>query len=78
MFWTKQLRMPEAELQIQLHQTDGRLLRAIEEAIARMKRGTYGVCEVCEQPISKARIDAVPWTHVCRMCKEQRSKEKGP
>jgi DnaK suppressor protein len=62
----------EAELQIQLHQTDGRLLRAIEEAIARMKRGTYGMCEVCKRPISKARLDAVPWTHVCRKCKEQR------
>jgi DnaK suppressor protein len=62
----------EAELQIRLRQTDGRLLRTIEEAIARMKHGTYGVCEVCKQPISKARLDAVPWTHVCRKCKEQR------
>jgi DnaK suppressor protein len=36
----------EAELQIRLHETDGRLLRAIEEALARMRQGTYGVCEV--------------------------------
>ena len=63
----------EAELQIQLHQTDGRLFRAIEDAIARIKRGTYGVCELCKRPISKARLDAVPWTHVCRKCKEMRS-----
>jgi RNA polymerase-binding transcription factor DksA len=35
----------EAELQIRLHQTDGRLLRAIEEALARIRQGTYGVCE---------------------------------
>jgi DnaK suppressor protein len=62
----------EAELQIQLRQTDGRLFRAIEDAIARMKHGTYGVCELCKRPISKARLDAVPWTHVCRKCKEQR------
>src|SRR2546425_5319852 len=38
----------EAELQIQLHQTDGRLLRAIEEALARIRQGAYGVCEVCK------------------------------
>jgi DnaK suppressor protein len=50
----------EAELQIQLHQTDGRLLRAIEEALARIRQGAYGVCEVCKRPISKARLEAVP------------------
>ena len=62
----------EAELQIHLHQTDGRLSRAIEEALARIKQGAYGVCEVCKQPISKARLEAVPWTHLCRECKEQK------
>ena len=61
----------EAELQIRLHRTDGRLARAIEEALARMKQGTYGVCEVCKQPISKARLEAVPWTHLCRECEER-------
>jgi len=60
----------EAELQIHLHRTDGRLARAIEEAWARIKRGTYGVCEVCKQPISEARLEAVPWTHLGRECKE--------
>src|SRR5580692_3529656 len=33
----------EAELQIQLHQTYARLLRAIEEAIARIRDGTFGI-----------------------------------
>ena len=60
----------EAELQIRLHQTDGPLLRAIEEALGRVRRGAYGVCETCKQPISKARLEAVPWTRHCRECKE--------
>jgi DnaK suppressor protein len=60
----------EAELQIRLHRTDGRLARAIDQALARIKRGTYGVCEVCKRPISEARLEAVPWTHLCRECKE--------
>jgi DnaK suppressor protein len=60
----------EAELQIRLHQTDRRLLRAIEEALGRIRQGTYGVCGVCNQPISKARLEAVPWTRRCRECKE--------
>jgi DnaK suppressor protein len=61
----------EAELQIRLHQTEGRLLRAIEEALARVRDGTYGVCGVCKQPISKARLEVVPWTRHCRECKER-------
>jgi DnaK suppressor protein len=61
----------EAELQIHLHQSDRRLARAIEDALARIRHGTYGVCGVCKQPISKARLEAVPWTHLCRECKER-------
>ena len=61
----------EADLQIRLHETDRRLLWAIEEAFARMRQGTYGVCMICEQPISRARLEAVPWTRHCRDCKEQ-------
>ena len=61
----------EAELQIQLHRTDGRLLRAIEEALVRIKKRTYGVCEACGHPISRLRLNAVPWTRHCRECKER-------
>lgn len=63
----------EAELQISVHQSNAGLLRAIEDALVRVRRGTYGVSEICEQPISKARLEAVPWTHLCRDCKEQES-----
>lgn len=61
-----------AELQIRLHATDGRLFKAIEDALARIRGGLYGICETCKQPISNARLEAVPWTHLCRKCKEQR------
>jgi RNA polymerase-binding protein DksA len=60
-----------AELEIQLHRTDGRLLRAIEEALSRITHGVYGVCESCRMPIAKSRLEAVPWTRHCRQCKEQ-------
>jgi RNA polymerase-binding protein DksA len=61
----------EAELQIQRHQSHAHLMRAIEDALARINRGSFGVCEVCKQRISKARLEAVPWTRVCRDCKEE-------
>src|SRR5579863_2050712 len=57
----------EADLQIRVHQADSHLLRAIDEALGRMRRGTYGVCEVCKQPIPKVRLEAVPWARFnCR------------
>ena len=61
----------EAQLQIRLHQADGRLMRAIEEALVRAKQDSFGVCVTCGHLISKARLNAVPWTRHCRDCKEK-------
>jgi DnaK suppressor protein len=61
----------EADLEIQLHRIDGRLMRAIDEALGRINHLGYGVCESCKRPIAKARLEAVPWTRHCRNCKEQ-------
>jgi DnaK suppressor protein len=61
----------EADLHIRLHQSDAHLLRAIEEALARITRDRFGICEKCSSPISKARLEAVPWTRLCRDCKER-------
>jgi len=63
----------EAELQVRVHQSDAHLLRAIEEALARIRQGTFGVCQACKQLISRARLEAVPWTRLCRECKERQS-----
>ena len=61
----------EADLHIRLHQSDVHLLRAIEDALARITQDRFGVCETCSAPISKARLEAVPWTRLCRDCKER-------
>ncbi len=42
------------------------LARAIEEALGRIRAGTFGVCEACKGTISKARLEGVPWTRHCR------------
>ena len=62
----------EAEVQVRLRETDSKLLRAIDEALGRIERKTFGVCQACMKPISAARLDAVPWSRLCRECKEQR------
>ena len=63
----------EKEVLIRLHQTDWKLLRASDETPARIDQGAFGLCAGCKQPIAKARLDAVPWTHLRRACKEQGS-----
>lgn len=61
-----------AATQIRLQQTDSKLLRAIEDALTRIRQEEFGICEECGEPISKARLEAVPWTRWCRDCKERR------
>jgi RNA polymerase-binding transcription factor DksA len=35
------------------------------------RQGTFRIYEICHQPISRTRLEAVPWTHRYRDCKEQ-------
>ncbi len=63
----------EVHVNIRLLQTDAKLLRAIEAAIARIDNGVFGVCTNCEEEISIARLNAVPWTSVCIACKEKKT-----
>ncbi len=43
-------------------------IRAIDHALARIADGTYGTCESCGEPIAPARLEAVPYTSLCRNC----------
>lgn len=49
----------------------GRFLYHIDEALRRIKEGTYGKCEVCGNDISMARLEAVPHARLCISCKEK-------
>ena len=37
-------------------------LLEIESALARIERGTYGICEETDEPIEIERLMALPWT----------------
>lgn len=43
-------------------------LREVELAIERLNDGSYGVCEVCGQPIAPARLEAKPTARTCINC----------
>jgi DnaK suppressor protein len=63
----------EVHIQLKLRQTDAKILTAIEEALARIEKGSYGICRDCGEPIAPARLNAIPWTRVCISCKEKQS-----
>jgi len=63
----------EVHIQLKLKQTDAKILQAIEEALYRMEKGTYGICRDCGEPIAPARLEAIPWTRVCIACKQKQS-----
>jgi DnaK suppressor protein len=50
-------------------------LREIDDALARIDAGTYGVCTVCGNPIGAERLVAVPWAALC--IDDQRRREHG-
>ena len=63
----------EVHIQLKLKQTDAKILQAIEEALVRMEKGTYGICRDCGDPIAPARLEAIPWTRVCITCKQKQN-----
>jgi len=46
------------------------LLALVEAALARIRDGSFGSCMNCEQEISLARLNAVPWSRYCITCQE--------
>jgi DnaK suppressor protein len=61
----------EVHIHLRLKQTDAKLLQAIDEALMRIEKGTFGICKDCGEPIAEARLNAIPWTRVCITCKEK-------
>lgn len=58
----------EQEFTLNLLQNQEQALDEIREALDRIDRGTFGNCEECQQPIPKARLQALPYTRHCVDC----------
>ena len=53
-----------------------RQLDQVNDALARLDTGDYGVCESCGDPIGEARLEAVPFATLCIGCAEDREAEE--
>ncbi len=43
-------------------------IEMIKQAINRIDNGRYGICQVCDEPISIARLKALPYSTMCIKC----------
>jgi DnaK suppressor protein len=60
----------EQEFTLGLMEADEGTLGSIDAALERIHDGSYGKCTHCEGVISKARLNAIPYTPVCIKCAE--------
>ncbi len=52
------------------------LLTKLDLALKKIEEGSFGVCEICEEPIGKKRLEARPETSLCIKCKEDQEREE--
>ena len=48
--------------------SQNKVIQQIDEALARIQDGTYGICEMCGQLIRKPRLLNLPFVHTCMEC----------
>src|ERR1041385_2631292 len=65
----------DREINFILNDRDRGKLRAIDEALERIKDKSYGLCESCEGEIQLGRLKVLPFTRLCVKCQEENEKE---
>ncbi len=61
----------EREQELTLVNNTRDLLEQNNRALQRIGAGTYGTCEVCSEPVGKARLKAFPRATLCVTCKQR-------
>lgn len=65
----------EMEKNIQILSGESSILYEIDEALYRIEKGTFGICESCKNAIDLKRLEAIPYARYCIEC--QRRMEEG-
>jgi DnaK suppressor protein len=59
------------EINSQLAEVESRELANIEVALEKMRDGSYGKCEGCNNPIPAVRLQALPYATYCITCQQE-------
>ncbi len=65
-----------ADILMSISDNDLTILKDIDNSLDKLSKGTYGICEECEEKISEKRLEANPVARYCITCKRQ-MEEKG-
>jgi DnaK suppressor protein len=65
----------DRDFALSLLSSDQDAIYEIEEALKRIEKNTYGVCELTQKPIPRARLEAIPWTRFTVQAQAQLEKE---
>jgi len=57
-----------AEKELTLDENTRHLLNQVEHALVMIKKKKYGICENCGEPIPVARLEALPYSTICKNC----------
>ncbi len=69
----------DRNFELRIRDRERKLINKIKEALERIDEGSFGICELCGEDISEARLKARPVTTLCIDCKiEEERKEKRP
>ena len=63
-------RASERDLAISNIDRGSKQLRDVPAALRRIRDGSFGVCEECEEEIHLKRLVAIPWASLCIHCQE--------
>ncbi|MDW7648303.1 MAG: TraR/DksA C4-type zinc finger protein [Nitrospiraceae bacterium] len=66
----------EQRFSMRILEREQRLVKKIDEALARMDQSIYGICERCEEEIPYPRLKARPVTTLCIDCKTLEEQEE--
>ena len=61
---------------LRLREREQKLLKKIDEALERVRSGTFGICESCGEEISLKRLEARPVTTLCIACKTRQEADE--
>src|SRR2546422_1444235 len=66
----------EREKELALESSVQGMLTMVEEALQKVRAGTYGICEGCDKPIDGKRLRAIPYARLCIKCKEREERHR--
>lgn len=66
----------EEFVSLRLNRLEWNNLQRINAALVRLDSGEYGICQECGEPISRRRLEVIPWAEFCVTCQERQTEEQ--